>query len=334
MTQKQTIAVLGKKFNHRTERLSIDRLNFFSRNPRIQWVLEMQQCLSNYSEQMRQETIFELLQSEESVKNLIREIRKDGGVQEPIIVNEDTLTVIEGNSRLAVYRMFNQCGPDNPEWRSILCALIQDLSEEEEDRIVSQAHLQGRTAWSKGAQAYYYYRRRRMGLTDQTNIADLTEDNIKKKIQAIDLMYKNHDHNTNNFDKYQALVSSRVYRDVKQNEDFHQTILEQIRETDDFSPHDIKYKLPTMQKDPDAVQRFIKRSMNLHEAFEYAKLKNLILALKEALMLLRGIKDGDECQLDFKNCDIAFRVLSEIGQEQRRLKENFENRIRDLVRVR
>ena len=47
---------------------------------------------------------YERLLQEPSVKNLIPEIRRDGGLQDPITVRHDTWQVIEGNSRLAAYR--------------------------------------------------------------------------------------------------------------------------------------------------------------------------------------------------------------------------------------
>lgn len=328
MDQNKTISVLGNKFVYRIERLPINKLKFFSRNPRIQWLLEMQHNLSNYSEQMKQETMYSLLQEEESVEKLESEILRDTGVQEPIIVRSDTLTVIEGNSRLAVYRNFNKRFPNDPEWESILCALIEDLSSEEEDRIVAQAHLQGRTAWSKGAQAYYYRLRRRFDPNDQTKIANHTEQNIGKKVKAMDLMRKNQDRNPNNFEKYQVLVSMKKYREVVKNRDFHQTLLKQIKDSDGFDADALKKMLPTIQKDPGAVERYVNLSHDLRAAFEFAKLNRVLKNLENASNLMRQISEDDINNLGFERCERALDLLEQISQETSRLQRCLEDRFR------
>ena len=66
----------------------------------------------NLMEEEQQDIIFNKLLKEPSVKNLIPEIKRHGGLMDPILVRRDTMEVIEGNSRLAVYRQLDQKSED------------------------------------------------------------------------------------------------------------------------------------------------------------------------------------------------------------------------------
>ena len=96
----------------------------------------------------KQVRIYERLLQEPSVKNLIPEIKRDGGLQDPIIVRHDTRQVIEGNSRLAVYWKLKGADTNEERWTHIRCLIVSSLTDDQQTRLLGQAHLHGRTEWS------------------------------------------------------------------------------------------------------------------------------------------------------------------------------------------
>lgn len=84
-------------------------------------------------------------------------IRTNGGIIHPIIVNKDAagkLTVIEGNTRLAIYReFFDKKAVGN--WEKIPAIVHQNLPAKEIDGIRLQAHLVGPREWDPYSKAKY-----------------------------------------------------------------------------------------------------------------------------------------------------------------------------------
>ena len=76
-------------------------LRFLKDNPRVYSCIYDELDFENLPEAVQQEKIFEKLQAEPSVKNLVQEIKRHGGLMERILVRLDTMQVVEGNSRLA-----------------------------------------------------------------------------------------------------------------------------------------------------------------------------------------------------------------------------------------
>ena len=83
-------------------------------NPRVYACTHGEANFDNLMEEEKQDIILEKLLQEPSVKKLIPEVKRHGGLMEPILVRRDTMEVIEGNSRLAVYRQLHQ---KNEGWR-------------------------------------------------------------------------------------------------------------------------------------------------------------------------------------------------------------------------
>ena len=103
-----TIAIMRQDVPARHEQIPIDQLHFLSDNPRVYAAIRDMSDFTDLTSDEKQQRIYERLLQEPSVKNLIPEIQRDGGLQEPVIVRWDTRQVIEGNSRLAAYRKLRE----------------------------------------------------------------------------------------------------------------------------------------------------------------------------------------------------------------------------------
>lgn len=129
-------------------------------NPRIRKWLEM------YGESPTAEQIFLALGAGASeplgpggtsYRSLQESIRTNGGIIQPIVVNEDAdgvMTAIDGNTRLAIYLEFNEQGVAGV-WDQIPAIVYEELSSETIDAIRLQAHLVGPRAWDPYSKAKY-----------------------------------------------------------------------------------------------------------------------------------------------------------------------------------
>lgn len=92
----------------------------------------------------------------EALKNSIKVNR---GIINPIIVNRDgkgKLFVVEGNTRLQIYREFAIEEPNGP-WNKIIAIVYDDLPTDEIHAIRLQTHLVGPRDWDPFSKAKYLY---------------------------------------------------------------------------------------------------------------------------------------------------------------------------------
>ena len=79
----------------------------------------------------QQDIILKKLLEEPSVRNLIPDVERNRGLIEPILIRKDTMEVIEGNSRLAVYRKL-QLDKGEGEWELIPCDIVSNLTNDQQ----------------------------------------------------------------------------------------------------------------------------------------------------------------------------------------------------------
>jgi hypothetical protein len=86
-------------------------------------------------------------------------IKESGGIIHPIIVNHEgdgSYVVIEGNTRLQIYRDFERQGTPG-DWTSIIALVYENLSDIEKHEIRLQSHLVGPREWDPYSKAKYLY---------------------------------------------------------------------------------------------------------------------------------------------------------------------------------
>ena len=122
-------------------------------NPRISHYLEL------YTEEDLDSNTMALLlgTTSEQCASLRESIRENGGIVHPIIVNkfpDGRYVVIEGNTRLQIYRDFKKKGiPGN--WDTIKAIVYDNIDDDVMHSIRLQAHLVGPREWDAYAKAKY-----------------------------------------------------------------------------------------------------------------------------------------------------------------------------------
>lgn len=146
----KTIKIIQEEIPVKEKEIKVNDLDFWPENPRVYSALRM-----DGDETPDQETIFEKMKSLDNVKKLRFQIEKDGGLIEPIYVRNNV--VIEGNSRLAAYRLLFK--KDVVKWGKIKCYVLpEDLTDELAFALIGTFHISGRAEWSPFEQAGFLYR--------------------------------------------------------------------------------------------------------------------------------------------------------------------------------
>ena len=105
-----------------------------------------------------QDDIEATLTKKEHVKQLIKSIEINGGLIDPVIVRGNSNVVIEGNSRLAAYRVLAKKNPIM--WGQIKVKILpNDIPESSVFALLGEYHIIGKTDWAPYEQAGYLYRR-------------------------------------------------------------------------------------------------------------------------------------------------------------------------------
>lgn len=141
-------------------RLPVDKLEFDLRNPRVARVVEM------YGDSVTPERMSLALRAGDETSggggttfhSLRESILTSKGIIHPIVVNRENgrLVVIEGNTRLLIYREFRDKGSDG-DWTTIPAIVYEDLSLPAIDGIRLQSHLVGPRDWDPYSKARYLH---------------------------------------------------------------------------------------------------------------------------------------------------------------------------------
>jgi len=173
-----------------TEReLKVDDLEFWPENPRVYSALRLK--LSG--EEPTQKDIEEVMTSLENVKRLRSSIKAFGGLTHPIFVRRGV--VIEGNSRLAAYRLL--CRVDKITWAKVRCNVLpDDMSDDLVFALIGSIHIDGVTEWTPFEQAGYLFRHQQKSKKPIEAIAKdcgLTLAKAKLYVKVYETMLANED---------------------------------------------------------------------------------------------------------------------------------------------
>lgn len=297
------IRILHKSVEYDEDYMDIDTLKFLKDNPRVYAVTHGELDFQQKPDGEQQDIIFKKLKAEASVKNLVPEIERHGGLIEPILVRIDTMEVIEGNSRLAAYRVLrDKSGSDN--WGLIPCHLISTLTEEQQAAFLNQIHVKGKTQWSAYEKANFAYVRKINGWPVQ-RIAQLfgeTPPTIYKRIRAIEWMRDNEDAEQSHFSYYNVLVqNSEIASKIKEFPACRARLFEEIRnvgsedseDSQSFTAPKLRNGLPAIIKKPKVLARYVSGDIEFEEAWERARVSPAEERVRRALSLIEEISTTD-----------------------------------------
>lgn len=199
---------IGKKEYEVEEQLFNQcELLFYEENPRVYSILR-----ANGSTPSQKE-IQEKMISMDHVKQLRLSIEQNGGLIDPLIIVKrgNDYVVLEGNSRLAAYRLLAEKDP--VKWQKVRVNILPEtITENDIFTLLGQYHLVGRRDWSVFEQAAYLYRQKQASGLDNDILAKnvgLTEGKVNTYIKVYTFMLEHEDLRPDRWSYYEEYLKSR-----------------------------------------------------------------------------------------------------------------------------
>jgi len=269
------MVVRGTHIETEIRELPVGDLNYWADNPRVNAAIR-----NKYgSEPVTQAQIEEELWSKDSVKDLFRDIERQGGLIDEVIVQGKT--VLEGNSRLCAYRHLlrratDQAGqPDAVKWQLIRCRIVpDDLPPESVFSLLGTWHISGKQQWSPYEKAAYLKR-----MVDAygwpidyaANSVGQTVRYVQDNIEALDLMLKNDVYDLEKFSYFFELVKNKNLKEAApQVPGLYETIVDAIK-GDRFDKAENIRDLHKVIKDKTARREFLEEKTTFSLAYQTAK---------------------------------------------------------------
>jgi hypothetical protein len=251
-----------------TRQLEQARLQFFADNPRVYSVIRADGRSPAQDEIQRQ------LLEMEHVKELIQDIRRNGGLLDPVIVREGTLEVLEGNSRLAAYRALAKDDP--AKWAFIKCTILPaGIDESLIFGLLGQYHIKGKKDWAPYEQAGFLYRRFKTHKLDLQTLAldiGLSQRRVKHLIDTYQFMLDHGEAETARWSYYdEYLKSSKIRKARERFPEFDALVVKKIDSGEIERAVDIRDRLPILCTAPGkALQKFATGGLTFEDALEDA----------------------------------------------------------------
>lgn len=260
-------------------------LQFYPENPRVYSVLNLMGGDPTQAE------IEGHMCGLDHVKQLKVSIESNGGLIDPLIVRDGDFTVLEGNSRLAAYRLL--CAVDPVKWGKVKCKILpSNISDSAIFTLLGQYHIIGRKDWEPFEQAHYLYRRHlqtKIPVAYMAQELGLSKQKAEKMIQVIEFMIEHNDLNKRHWSYYEEyLKNASIKKYRSQNPDIDDAIAEAIR-TDVIKEAADMRKLGQIaavgdKQSKKILQQIADGGMDLYEGYEAmedaGKLDDVIKKLK------------------------------------------------------
>lgn len=335
--QQTEISILGNQVPATLSDERIDKLRFLPDNPRVYAVIRGITKFNQLAEEEQQEKIYHQLTKERSFKNLMPEVEKDGGLQEPILVRRDTDQVIEGNTRLAVYRRLHELKPYDERWQRIRCLVISKLNSDQQLRVLGQMHLQGKTDWTSYAKALWCYRlicEEGYQPSQISELSSLSVRAINKNVQIVKMMQENKDDKEAHYSYYDvALGNRKISNAIKDdaNGNLRDTVLSGIRH-EEFTAQQLRDWLPVVLGKPKVTKKFASGNITLKDAHDRSEVSDTKKRFDKIYGLLDAIEAKEIDKLDFAEIRAVKQIALKVEKKATRLRKMVDRRQADTRR--
>ncbi len=324
-----SIRLRGEEVATVTREVPIKELNFYPENPRIYSIVVVN------GQKPTQPEILERLQKMEHVRQLVQDIKANGGLIDPLIVRAGDMVVLEGNSRLAAYYHLYKQEP--LKWGTITCTLLPaDIDEKLVFALLAQYHVRGKKDWAPYEKAGFIYRRFKQHHVDlQTAAPELgvTREEAKHLIAVYDFMIQNEDQEAAHWSYYDELLKSRKIKKAREEvPGFEEFIVGEIKGERMGKAMDLRDKLPVVcAAQPKILKRYMDGKYDFAEAYEHSVTAggehhglNRIRRFRKWLITKEAEDDILEAPKNIR--DAIQYELKEVEKKARKVKELLDKR--------
>ncbi len=323
--------ILGEAIELSNDYLDIYTLKFLKDNPRVYACTHGEPGFDDRTEEEQQDIIYKKLLKEPSVKNLEPDIKRHGGLIEPILVRHDTREVIEGNSRLAVYRQLHEKDRTG-DWELIPCEIVSSLTEEQQAAFLNQIHVKGKTSWSAYEKANFAYVRqqRNWSINQIAELFGESQTTIRIRIKVIEMMKENNDNVRSHFSYYDVLIRTQEISQAMGEEGLGEILLTKIKsfgpndKDGEFTALELRKKLPVILKKPKVLKKYMDEKIDLDEAYQRAKVSQVEEKVRQAKDVLGDVSQQDVSRLEHGRFNAFKQDVRKLKQEVERLENMIE----------
>ena len=263
----ETLLIRGVEVPVHATTLPHGDLRFFVDNPRVYSILRQD------GEEPSQANIERRLLEMDHVKALIQDIKRDGGLTDPVVVRGGKLEVLEGNSRLAAYRALAKGDPIR--WGRMKVKLLpEDLDEALIFALLGQYHIKGKKDWAPFEQAGFLYRRSKSHDVDPVQLAQeigLSKHQVEHLIAVYQFMLDHGEAETARWSYYDEYLKSVKIRKARLAQPgFDDLVVEKIRSGEISRAVDVRDRLPVICSAPKTLQKFAAKAYDFDDAHESA----------------------------------------------------------------
>ena len=272
MWVNDTLTLCGEEIQVRNGYLPIHELIFYAENPRIYSLVQKPGVKPS------QDDIFERLKGLDHVKQLIQSIRANGGLTDPMLVRDGDFVVLEGNSRLAAYRVL--ATNDAIRWGEAKVRLLPcDISEQLVFALLGEYHIIGRKDWAPYEQAGYLYRRHVIhGVTAKMMAREmgLPERTVNHLIGTYAFMVEHDETSVSRWSYYDEYLKSSIVQKARQNTPaLDDIVVRKIRSKEIPAAVDVRNKLVKLlnvtKVGPEPTKILVSGDKTFDRAFESAQ---------------------------------------------------------------
>jgi hypothetical protein len=268
---EDTITLSNREIPVKVGYLPHATLLFYAENPRIYSIV-----WKDSDVEPSQEEIFDKLSKTEHVReNLVPSIRRNGGLREPVLVRNNV--VLEGNSRLAAYRILSQTDPE--AWSQIRVRILPDsITDSDVFSLLGEMHIVGKKDWLKYEQAGYLYRRFKIHGVDEKQLHQeigLPLATIRLLIRVHDFMIEVGDRTPERWSYYYELLKGRKFNQTRElYPEFDKKIAEMIQSEEIERAVDLRDGLAKIVKvGGNTLKKFMNGNLSFHDAVQDAHLR-------------------------------------------------------------
>lgn len=262
------------------------------------------------------------MQTLENVKVLKLSIEANGGLLEPIIVRKNI--VLEGNSRLAAYRLLAQNNPI--KWGMIKANVLPDDTPEElVIALLGTIHIIGKTPWTPFEQAGFLVRaltKTRKPIDALAHEHGIQKATAQSLVRVYQMMIEADDANPHKWSYYFELEKNREIRRAHDNNptlELIPTLIDMIKNDEIDKAADIR-EVGKIVKAPgenarDALVEFLNGDISLNEAVEQSKEDTKLASLKAKADAFYNFLKKEQMSLHANRNDVSLNyTLKQIRQ--------------------
>jgi ParB-like nuclease domain len=245
------------------------QLQFYLENPRLYSLVRAD------GNEPTQEDIEETLTKKEHVKHLIKSIQENGGLIDPIIVLGGSNVVIEGNSRLAAYRVLG--GRDPLKWGLIKVKILpKDIDESLIFGLLGEYHIIGKSDWAPYEQAGYLYRRHinhKVSFQKLASEIGLSTKFVTHLVNVYQFMLDNDEKDVNRWSYYdEFLKSNKIKKAREEYPEIDELVVKKIKDGEIAKAVDVRDGIKKIcEAGGKTLNRFVNGQTDFEESVQIAE---------------------------------------------------------------